>query len=84
MRFLEAVGSEWNITLFHYRNHGNDYGRVLVGMQVAREDRARFRERLHSLRYPFEDETSNPAYRLFLNAGSRHALPGSEDAAGSV
>jgi threonine dehydratase len=65
-RFLDGMGSEWNITLFHYRNHGADYGRVLVGMHVPPADRPRFTERLHALGYPFEDETENPTYKMFL------------------
>jgi threonine dehydratase len=65
-RFLDAMGADWSITLFHYRNHGADYGRVLVGMQVPSADRPRFFERLRALGYPFEDETDNPAYRMFL------------------
>ena len=65
-KFLDAMGAEWNITLFHYRNHGADYGRVLAGMHVPPGDRPRFFERLRALGYPFEDETSNPAYRMFL------------------
>jgi threonine dehydratase len=68
LRFLDGVGTDWNITLFHYRNHGADYGRVLVGLQVPEMDRARFFERLASLDYPYEDETANDAYRLFLRA----------------
>lgn len=63
--FLDAV-QPWNITLFHYRNHGADYGRVLMGLQVAPEDRARFDRELATLGYLFEDETDNAAYRLFL------------------
>jgi threonine dehydratase len=65
-KFLDAMGSEWSITLFHYRNHGADYGRVLAGLHVPPEDRPRFVERLRALGYPFEDETTNPAYRMFL------------------
>jgi threonine dehydratase len=65
-KFLDAMGADWNITLFHYRNHGADYGRVLAGMRVPPADRARFTERLRALGYPFEDETANPAYRMFL------------------
>lgn len=67
-KFLDAVGTDWSITLFHYRNHGADYGRVLVGLKVPQEDRDRFRERLAALGYPYEDETENPAYALFLRA----------------
>jgi threonine dehydratase len=56
----------WNISLFHYRNHGADYGRVLVGMQVPPRDKAAFKAFLAKLGYPYSDETRNPAYRLFL------------------
>jgi len=66
MRFLTAMNHGWNISLFHYRNHGADYGRVLVGMQVPAADHARFRRFLKQLGYPFRDETRNPAYKLFL------------------
>ncbi|MGA0733963.1 MAG: threonine ammonia-lyase, biosynthetic [Steroidobacteraceae bacterium] len=65
-RFLEAIGSRWNISLFHYRNHGSDAGRVLAGIQVAPSSRAEFFEHLAALQYPWTDETDNPAYRLFL------------------
>ncbi|MBP6343804.1 MAG: threonine ammonia-lyase, biosynthetic [Candidatus Omnitrophica bacterium] len=67
MRFLDGVGSQWNITLFHYRNHGADYGRVLVGLQVPPADKERFEERMKALGYPYEQETDNPAYRMFLH-----------------
>ncbi|WP_131115358.1 threonine ammonia-lyase, biosynthetic [Lichenihabitans psoromatis] len=67
LKFLDGVGSEWNITLFHYRNHGADYGRVLVGLQVPAAESDRFGERLRELGYAFEDETDNPAYRMFLD-----------------
>jgi threonine dehydratase len=66
MRFLEAMGSDWNISLFHYRNHGADYGRVLVGMQVPPGEMRAFRRFLRGLGYPWVDESRNPAYRLFL------------------
>src|SRR3954470_15739747 len=65
-RFLTSMRSDWNISLFHYRNHGADYGRVLVGMQVPRTEMNAFRTFLKKLGYPFADETRNPAYRLFL------------------
>ena len=67
LKFLDGVGSEWNITLFHYRNHGADYGRVLVGLQVPASESARFADRLRDLGYPYEDETDNAAYRMFLD-----------------
>jgi threonine dehydratase len=66
MQFLDSMSRGWNISLFHYRNHGADYGRVLVGMQVPPEDKAQFRAFLGRLGYGYVDETSNPAYRMFL------------------
>lgn len=66
MKFLNAMSRGWNISLFHYRNHGADYGRVLVGMQVPSADKRKFRAFLEKLGYPCCDETRNPAYRLFL------------------
>jgi threonine dehydratase len=66
--FLRAVGDRWNISLFHYRNHGSDYGRVLAGVQVPPADRGVFSEHLVQLGYSHWDETGNPAYRLFLHS----------------
>ncbi len=66
MRFLSNMRTDWNISLFHYRNQGSDTGRVLVGMQVPRGDTREFRKFLDTLGYPWVDETRNPAYRLFL------------------
>lgn len=66
MNFLESMGHNWNISLFHYRNHGADFGRVLVGMQVPPEDQTAFEQFLQQLGYPYWDESHNPAYRLFL------------------
>ena len=66
MKFLESMSHDWNISLFHYRNHGADYGRVLVGMQVPPRDQAAFRRFLSHLGYAHWDETRNPAYSLFL------------------
>jgi threonine dehydratase len=68
LAFLQAVGDRWNISLFHYRNHGSDYGRVLAGVQVPVADHAVFTEHLAKLGYTYWDETANPAYRLFLHA----------------
>lgn len=65
--FLEAMQTDWNISLFHYRNHGADYGRVLAGIQVPPEDMPLFEQFLNNLKYPFHDETDNPAYKLFLS-----------------
>lgn len=66
MKFLDTMGHDWNISLFHYRNHGADFGRVLVGMQVPPGDEAEFEQFLNHLGYPYWDETENPAYQLFL------------------
>ena len=66
MKFLSAMRGDWNISLFHYRNHGADYGRVLVGMQVPPEDKRKFRAFLARVGYPCQEETRNPAYKLFL------------------
>jgi len=66
LRFLTRMRTDWNISLFHYRNHGADYGRVLVGMQVPKGEMPEFRRFLGTLGYPWVDETDNPAYRLFL------------------
>lgn len=66
MKFLDTMGHDWNISLFHYRNHGADYGRVLVGMQVPPADKVEFKAFLDNLGYPYWDESDNPAYRLFL------------------
>lgn len=66
VNFLKKMGKRWNISMFHYRNHGAAYGRVLVGIQVPPEQRARFDEFLEQLDYQYVEETDNPAYRLFL------------------
>ncbi|MCX7189118.1 MAG: threonine ammonia-lyase, biosynthetic [Methylotenera sp.] len=66
MKFLDTMGHDWNISLFHYRNHGADFGRVLVGMQVPPADATEFKKFLDNLGYPYWDETDNPAYKLFL------------------
>jgi len=69
LRFLEAVGTRWNISLFHYRNHGSDYGRVLAGVQVPSADSDEFARHLADLGYAYTEETANPAYRMFLGRG---------------
>ena len=66
MRFLNSMAPNWNISLFHYRNHGADYGRTLVGLQVPKKEMKAFREFLNSLGYRYWDESNNPAYQLFL------------------
>jgi threonine dehydratase len=66
MKFLASMRPNWNITLFHYRNQGADYGRILVGLQVPEADNKAFKAFLDTLGYPSVDETSNPVYRLFM------------------
>jgi threonine dehydratase len=66
MLFLNSMSHNWNISLFHYRNHGADYGRVLVGMQVPHHDKQALKIFLDKLGYRYWDESANPAYRLFL------------------
>lgn len=64
--FLSKMGKTWNISLFHYRNHGSDFGRVLVGMQVPPGEKMAFQAFLKDLGYTYVEETDNPAYKLFL------------------
>ncbi|HET9700100.1 MAG TPA: threonine ammonia-lyase, biosynthetic, partial [Burkholderiales bacterium] len=66
MKFLNSMSRGWNISLFHYRNHGADYGRVLVGIQVPPQEMADFENFLTELGYRYWDESQNPGYRLFL------------------
>jgi threonine dehydratase len=68
MKFLSHMRPGWNITLFHYRNQGADYGRILVGLQVPKADNKAFKAFLDTLGYPYVEETDNPVYRLFLQA----------------
>jgi threonine dehydratase len=65
-QFLEKLGGRWNVSLFHYRNHGADFGRVLAGFEVSDQDLPAFRAFLDDLGYPFTPESDNPAYRFFL------------------
>lgn len=66
LNFLETIGHEWNISLFHYRNHGAAYGRILTGIQVPERDRIRFDQFLQKLGYRYWEESLNPVYKLFL------------------
>jgi threonine dehydratase len=68
MRFLSSMSPNWNISLFHYRNHGADYGRILVGIQVPPQEMGDFRKFLATLGYRHWDESEHPAYKLFLGA----------------
>jgi len=67
LRFLTRMGQRWNISLFHYRNHGAAYGRVLAGVQVTEDENEDFQGFLTALGYVFWEETDNPAYQLFLS-----------------
>jgi threonine dehydratase len=66
LKFLQAIGTQWNVSLFHYRNHGSDHGRVLAGIQVPPETHTDFLLHVNELQYAYTEETDNPAYRLFL------------------
>jgi threonine dehydratase len=68
MKFLSLMRPGWNISLFHYRNQGADYGRILVGLQVPKADDKAFATFLQTLDYPFVEETANPVYRMFLQS----------------
>jgi hypothetical protein len=66
LRFFEAIGARWNISLFHDRNYGSDYGRVLAGIQVPPGERREFLLHLNELHYAYVEETRNPAYSMSL------------------
>jgi len=74
MKFLSLMRPGWNISLFHYRNQGADYGRILVGLQVPKADNKAFAQFLLDLGYPYVEETDNPVYRLFLQNPAPAAL----------
>ena len=65
LKFLSTLGARWNISLFHYRNHGAAFGRVLMGIQVPKQERKDFRRFLDDIGFAYREETQNPAYRLF-------------------
>ena len=66
LSFLNNIGSRWNISLFHYRNHGADFGRVLIGLQVKQTEISKLERHINGLKYEFFDETDNISYRQFL------------------
>ena len=70
MNFLKVIAGRWNISLFHYRNHGADHGKVLAGFQVPKAERGEFAAALAEIGYPFTDVTNDPAYKYFLKARS--------------
>jgi threonine dehydratase len=65
--FLNAIGTEWNISLFHYRNHGSDYGRILAGIDVPEQETDKLEAHLADLGYTHWEESDNPAYAMFLS-----------------
>ncbi len=67
LKFLSTLGTHWNISLFNYRNHGADYGRVLCGFELDESDLAQFSAHLRELGYQCKDETDNPSYKFFLS-----------------
>jgi len=67
LKFLTSMGKRWNISLFHYRNHGADYGRVLAGIQVPVQSRKEFQRFLDDLGYRYWEESGSTPYRLFLD-----------------
>jgi threonine dehydratase len=67
LNFLNAIGTDWNISLFHYRNHGSDYGRILAGIDVPAEETADLETHLKDLGYTYWEESENPAYSMFLS-----------------
>ena len=78
LNFLTQIGDRWNISLFHYRNHGAAYGRVLVGLQVPDKDRKALKEFLETLGYRWWEETDNLAYKTFLDARAVRIIPDQE------
>jgi threonine dehydratase len=75
MRFLDSMSPNWNVSLFHYRNHGADFGRILVGIQIPPAERPLFDRFVRTLGYAWWDESEHPAYRLFLSAPEESASP---------
>ena len=65
--FLKAVGTDWNISLFHYRNHGSDFGRILAGIDVPEKETDQLEAHLAELGYAYWEESDNPAYTMFLS-----------------
>ncbi len=66
LKFLSSLGSRWNISMFHYRNHGAAFGKVLMGIQMPKSERKEFEQRLTEVGFEFQEETNNPAYQLFI------------------
>ncbi len=73
LKFLTTLGGRWNISLFHYRNHGAAFGKVLIGLQIAREEHRLFRRNLDDLGFTYREESANPAYQLFAGGNEQDA-----------
>ncbi|MEZ5570524.1 MAG: threonine ammonia-lyase, biosynthetic [Halioglobus sp.] len=73
LKFLSGLGQRWNISMFHYRNHGAAYGRIFVGIQVPKNERREFEQVLDQIGFPFHEETGNRAYQLYLGSRSTDA-----------
>jgi threonine dehydratase len=73
LKFLTSLGNQWNISLFHYRNHGAAFGKVLIGLQIGKDDRQAFEHCLQVLGLQFKIETADPAYRLFAGGSETGA-----------
>jgi len=63
---LSSLGSRWNISMFHYRNHGAAFGKVLMGIQMPKSEREEFQQRLEAVGFDYQEETENPAYKVFI------------------
>ncbi len=66
LKFLASLGSRWNISMFHYRNHGAAFGKVLMGVQMPKSERKEFQKRLEAVGFEYQEETENPAYKTFI------------------
>jgi len=66
LKFLSSLGSRWNISMFHYRNHGSAFGKVLMGIQMPKSEREEFQQRLEAVGFEYQEETENPAYKVFI------------------
>jgi threonine dehydratase len=71
LKFLAGLGQRWNISMFHYRNHGAAYGRIFVGIQVPKAERRQFEQVLERINFPYSEETDNRAYQLYLGSRSQ-------------
>ncbi len=68
MKFVNTLNPDWSISIFHYRNHGADIGRIVVGLLIQKTDLENWKSFLQDIGYPSQDESNNPAYKLFLGA----------------